>query len=77
MKNVVWWPVQVGYLREVSSVTAQMANQTVEKVDQNGVAFRVGTLADSRLVFEVFERTLADLNRRMGGKEPTSASDPI
>jgi GNAT superfamily N-acetyltransferase len=54
-----------------------MANQTVEKVVQNGVAFRVGTLADSRLVFEVFERTLADLNRRMGGTESTSASDPI
>jgi ribosomal protein S18 acetylase RimI-like enzyme len=40
------------------------------------ITFRAGTLADSYTVFELFEHTLADLNRRLGSMTPTSAADP-
>jgi GNAT superfamily N-acetyltransferase len=54
-----------------------MIAQTAPQVVRNDVTFRIGTVTDSRLVFNVFERTLADLNRRMGSTERTSASDPV
>ncbi|UCC85556.1 MAG: GNAT family N-acetyltransferase [Anaerolineales bacterium] len=48
----------------------------VPHLGTSSITFRPGTVADSYPVFEVFERTLADLSRRLGSTKPTSASDP-
>lgn len=40
------------------------------------VVFRPGTVADSYAVFHLFEHVLADLIRRLGYNQPTSADDP-
>jgi GNAT superfamily N-acetyltransferase len=40
------------------------------------ITFRPGTPADSYAVFEVFEYAIADLNRRLGRTEPSSADSP-
>jgi GNAT superfamily N-acetyltransferase len=40
------------------------------------LTFRPGTYDDSYTVFTIFERSLADLVRRFGSTEPTSAADP-
>ncbi len=45
-------------------------------VSASPVTFRPGTVADSYAVFLIFEYALADLLRRLGFKEPTSAADP-
>lgn len=40
------------------------------------VTFRPGTLDDSYEAFKVMEESIADLNRRIGSTEPSSADDP-
>jgi GNAT superfamily N-acetyltransferase len=41
------------------------------------VSYRPGTPEDSYAVFEIFERSLADLGRRIGMEGPFSADDPV
>lgn len=43
---------------------------------QSPVTFRPGTLEDSYKAFRVMEESLADLNRRIGSNEPSSADNP-
>lgn len=47
-----------------------------ESTSSSSITYRAGTLDDSYTVFKIFEDTYADLNRRMGSTEPTSAADP-
>lgn len=42
----------------------------------NSIAYRPGTEADSYAVFNIFEQSIADLTRRMGSNIPASAADP-
>ena len=44
--------------------------------NSSSVTYRPGAPNDSYTVFKIFEDTYADLNRRMGSTEPTSADDP-
>lgn len=41
----------------------------------DSITYRPGALDDSYAVFSIFEETLADLNRRLGSTEPSSADD--
>ncbi|MFC2030852.1 GNAT family N-acetyltransferase [Chloroflexota bacterium] len=41
------------------------------------VTYRLGAVDDSYTVFVLFEKTLADVNRRLGSATLTSAADPV
>ena len=56
----------------MTSVSAKLREFT----NSRSVTYRPGAPEDSYTVFKIFEDTYADLNRRMGSKEATSAADP-